>query len=415
MTSGEPAPRGKGSMAKQGKSHRFSIWLTAVLLCFATALGLGWYKYSQIQAAIAFAAAFPEPVESVEGFTAHEALWQPTTRVTGQVIAIRSAIIEAEIGGTIVQVGVEPGAGVTSGQLLVRLDTSEERAELAAAAAEVEIARLALLRSERLLEAGLGAVEARDQARARFDAAEAASRRIAAIIDKKSLRAPFAAVASLHQLDVGQFLDRGEEVVRLVGTGDALWVDFTLPQAEATLAMGELVAIDRQGGAGDPITGQVIARDSFVNEQSRNVRYRSLVDKGALDADPGAIVTVQAPLGPPRTATLVPANAVRRDAFGAKLFVLRAAEEGARAAERAERRDVTLGPQRGDLVVIAAGLQPGERVAADGAFKLRDGALVSTTRRSGGSAGNPSRRGGELGGAMPDATHGGDGERRGGF
>ena len=247
----------------QGKSRRLGIWLTAIFLCLAAASGLGWYKYSQIRSAIAFAAAFPEPIVAVEGFTAQEALWQPTTRVTGEVVALRSVVIAAEVAGAIAEVGVAPGAEVGAGQLLVRLDSSEESAELAAAEAEVQIARLALTRSERLLKASLGAVEARDQARARFDAAEAAKRRIAAIIDKKSLRAPFAAVASLHELDVGQFLDKGDEVVRLIGTEDALWVDFTLPQEDATLVVGEPVDVFRHAGDTEPMPGQVIAKDSF--------------------------------------------------------------------------------------------------------------------------------------------------------
>ena len=366
-------------MAGQSKRSRWRIWLVAIFLCLVTAFGLGWYKYSQIRTAMAFAAAFPEPVETVEGFTARESLWQPSSRVTGEVIAIRAVVIAAEVAGVIVAVGVEPGGRVAAGQLLVRLDTSEERAELAAADAELEIARLALMRSERLLEANLGTAEARDEARARFDAAQAVRRRIAAVIAKKSLEAPFAATAGLHELDVGQFLDRGDEVVRLIGAGDSLWVDFTLPQEEALLGEGEWVDIFPHGGDRDPVRGRVIARDSFVNERSRNVRYRSLVDRKALGQHPGAIVTVQAPLGAPETATLVPAPAVRRDAFGAKLFVLRPAEEGARAAERAERRDVTLGPRHGEFIVIASGLEPGERVAADGAFKLRDGVLVSAT------------------------------------
>ena len=398
----------------QGKSRRLGIWLTAIFLCLAAASGLGWYKYSQIRSAIAFAAAFPEPIVAVEGFTAQEALWQATTRVTGEVVALRSVVIAAEVAGAIAEVGVAPGAEVGAGQLLVRLDSSEESAELAAAEAEVQIARLALTRSERLLKASLGAVEARDQARARFDAAEAAKRRIAAIIDKKSLRAPFAAVASLHELDVGQFLDKGDEVVRLIGTEDALWVDFTLPQEDATLVVGEPVDVFRHAGDTEPMPGQVIAKDSFVNEQSRNVRYRSLVDKSALDLPPGAIVTVEAPLGPPRTATLVPATAVRRDAFGAKLFVLGLAEEGTGAAERAQRRDVTLGPRRDDLVVVASGLRPGERVAADGAFKLRDGALVSATSPSGGTVGQAARAGDELDGAeLLEAADGRDVRRHG--
>ncbi len=363
----------------QVKSNRLSVWLAAIALCAVFAIGLAWYKYRQIQAGIAFAAAFPERVEAVEGFTAREALWQRTTRVTGEVIAIHSVVIRAEVAGAIVEVAVEPGARVAANDLLVRLDISEERADLAAAQAEVEIARLALARSERLLQAGLGAAEARDQARARFDAAQAAQQRVAAVIGKKTLRAPFAAVAGLHELDVGQYLDNGDEVVRLIGTEGALWVDFTLPQEDATLAVGESVTIFRHRGDPAPIQGEVVARDSFVNERSRNVRYRSLVDRRALGQQAGAVVTVQAPLGPPRATTLVPVTAVRRDAFGAKLFVLRPAEEGAHAAERAERRDVTLGPRRGELIVVESGLQSGERVAATGAFKLRDGVLVNAT------------------------------------
>ena len=404
----------EGTGVSRAGRGRLGIWLTAIFLCLVTASGLGWYKYSQIRSAMAFAAAFPEPVEAVEGFTAREALWQPTTRITGEVVAIRSVTIETEIDGAIVEVSVAPGASVSAGQLLVRLDTSEERARLASAAAELEIARLALARSERLLEANLGTAEARDEARARFDAAEAARRGIAAVIAKKHLRAPFAATAGLHELDVGQFLDKGEEVVRLVGTEDALWVDFTLPQEDATLVEGEFVDIFPHGGDSNPVQAQVIARDSFVNERSRNVRYRSLADREALGQQPGAIVTVQAPLGAPQTATLVPATAVRRDAFGAKLFVLRPAEEGARAAERAVRRDVSLGPRRGELIVIASGLRPGERVAAEGAFKLRDGVLVSATGRRVRASDSAALHAGEPDTRRLSDASGGGGGRHGG-
>ena len=388
-------------MNGQRKRRRPVVWLAAILFCLGAALGLGLFKYRQIQSAMAFAAAFPEPVETVEAFTAREALWRPTSRVTGEVVAMRSVTIQAEVAGTIVEVGVAPGARVVPGQVLVRLDTSEESANLAAAQAEAEIARLDLMRAERLLEANLGAIDARDQARARFEAAQAVARRIAAIIEKKTLRAPFAAVAGLHELARGQFLDKGGEVVRLIGSDDLVWVDFTLPQEKATLAIGESVDLYRHEGtvhvhsgqafsgkAARAIAGKIVARDSFVNERSRNVRYRSRVQKNDFDAAPGSIVIVDAPIGPPLGATLVPANAVRRDAFGAKLFVLRPAEEGARARERAERREVKLGPRRGELIVIASGLAPGERVAADGAFKLRDGVLVNAARVSNWSTAN---------------------------
>ena len=129
-----------------------------------------------------------------------------------------------------------------------------------------------------------------------------------------------------------------------------------------------------------PFIAEIIARDAFVNALSRNVRFRALADNSELRLYPGSLVTVAVPLDSEQVATVVPMTAVRRDAFGANVYVLRSAEKGARAQYRAEKRSVTLGPQRKDLVVITSGLDPGEQIAADGAFKLRDGILVQAAR-----------------------------------
>jgi membrane fusion protein (multidrug efflux system) len=352
-------------------------------VCLLVAGGLGYFKYQQIQAAIAFGAAFPETVESVELFIAREEIFQPTTSVTGEAVAIRTVEVSNELAGRIVEVGFTPGATVAANQVLVRLDTSEERAQLAAARADAELARLALERNQKLIRSGAAAEEARDRSKAEFDAANADVDRLLAIIDKKTLRAPFAARASLHELEPGQYLESATKVVRLIGIDEQIWIDFTLPQQQAELAIGESVEVTANRRT---LQAQIIARDAFVNDQSRNVRFRALAhnqSSGSPESDggqptviPGSLVTVVVPAGPEQRATLVPMTAVRRDAFGANVYVLQPAEEGARAPDRAERRTVTLGPQRGDLVVVTSGIRPGERIAANGAFKLRDRVLV---------------------------------------
>ncbi|MEJ2089016.1 MAG: efflux RND transporter periplasmic adaptor subunit [Gammaproteobacteria bacterium] len=352
-------------------------WLVVIVACLALAGALGYYKYSQIQAAIAFAAAFPEPVVAVEAVLAAEETWQPVTSVTAEVVATRSVALSSELAGTIVAVGFESGDVVEAGQVLVRLDTSEERAQLAAARADAEIARLELARNQKLIASGAAAEEARDRAKASYDAAVAAVNRLLAVIEKKTLRAPFNAITGLHLLEVGQYLDRGATIVRLIGVDDAVWIDFTLPQQQATVRPGETVAVSTPGHT-DPMVAEVIARDAFVNERSRNVSMRALATDPAHRLLPGSLVTVEVPMGDARAATLVPVTAVRRSSFGASVYVLQPAEEGARGRYRAERRAVTVGPQRGDEIIIATGLAPGERVATDGAFKLRDGALANT-------------------------------------
>ena len=348
-------------------------WFIVVVTCLLVASGLAYFKYQQIQAAIAMGKNRPEPVEAVELFVAREEVFQPTTSVTAETVAVRAIEVSNELAGRIVEVGFAAGATVAPGQLLLRLDTSEERAQLAAARAEAELARLALQRNQKLIRSGAAAEEARDRSKAQFDAASADVDRLLAIINKKTLRAPFAARASLHQLEVGQYLSSATVIARLVGIDEQIWIDFTLPQQQARLATGARIAVTANARH---FPAEIIARDAFVNERSRNVRYRAVAHNPGAVLFPGSLVTVAVPVGAKQIATLVPMAAVRRDAFGANVYVLRPAEQGAGAPDRAEKRAVELGSQRGDLVVITSGLHPGERVAANGAFKLRDGVLV---------------------------------------
>lgn len=352
------------------------VWLTVISVCILIAGLLAFYKYQQIQAGIEFGRSFPESVESVEYFIVREELWQPETAVTGEALATRSVDLASEVAGTIVEVGFAPGAAVAAGQVLIRLDSREEQAQLAAARAETEITRLEFTRYEKLIRTGAAAQESRDQAKARYDAAMAVVQRLLAVIDKKTLRAPFPARTGLHRLEPGLYLDKGTLITRLVGAGDELWIDFSLPQEQAALEMGEEVMVSR-GEQGVSRTARIIAKDAFVSEASRNVRYRAVLDNRDIGIVAGALVAVQVPLGDVRVAAVVPITSVRRDSFGARVFVLRPAEEGARAPERAEVRLVSLGPQRGDMVIVAKGLQTGEKIAAGGAFKLRDGVLVN--------------------------------------
>jgi membrane fusion protein (multidrug efflux system) len=138
-----------------------------VLACVGVAVVLGFIKYRQIEAAIAFGASFPEPMETVETARVLSATAQSATAVTGEVVATRSISLVNELPGRIVTVGFAGGDRVASGQTLLQLDDSEESAALTAAAAEAELARLDLARSERLLPTGATARESFERNRAR--------------------------------------------------------------------------------------------------------------------------------------------------------------------------------------------------------------------------------------------------------
>lgn len=357
-------------------------WVLLVSICTLVVAALGYYKFAEIEAAMAMAEAFPEPRESVEVHQVRAIERTPSLTVSGEVVAIRSADLRAELPGRIASVDFAPGAAVQAGQVLVQLDVTQEQAQLAEARADLEIARLALQRAERLVQSGAGSVDARDQARARAAAAEARVGALDAVIAKKTLRAPFDGVAGLHELEAGQFLDGGTVVTRLVGSGAEVWVDFSLPQEHSQVIIGSVVDVLLENG--QRLQAEVIARDATVNVRSRNLRLRASLERqtgapGVLL--PGMLVEVEVELGTTLMATVVPATAVRRDAFGASVYVLEDVVESGQQRVRARKRAVQLGQvedldQSADVAVVLSGLNPGERIAAVGAFKLRDGSLV---------------------------------------
>ncbi len=355
-------------------------WLLVVVVCIAVAAAIGFYKYSEIQASIAQGKAFPEPVESVELYVVEQILRTPSLTVTGEVVSAQSAAVRSELNGRIVFVGFAPGARVTSGQVLLRLDTSEEIAQLAEARATQKIAKLALDRSARLVKSGAGSVESRDQALAQFEGAGARVRALTALIDKKTLRAPFAALAGLHQLEPGQYLDAGDVVAELIGLTDRLWIDFSLPQEHANINVGSSVKVSSQVSP-QALSATVIARAASVNVRSRNLTLRAELPSSGTLLLPGMLVNVSIVLNDTLTATVVPATAVRRDAFGSSVYVLTEVVENGEPKTRAKKRPVVISnivdpDQSADLVVVISGLRVGEQIAALGAFKLRDGSLV---------------------------------------
>jgi membrane fusion protein (multidrug efflux system) len=154
-------------------------------------------------------------------------------------------------------------------------------------------------------------------------------------------------------------------------------VDFNLPQAQATLQIGDIVKVSAPGIISGPAEARIIARDAWVDTRSRNVRFRAIAGSEEGHLSPGLSVTVNVVIGERQTAVQVPAMAVRYDLEGPHVFMLQPVTGAERGTDRAVRRSVITGPERDGMVAISAGLEVGDRIAANGAFKLREGLLVN--------------------------------------
>ena len=345
-----------------------------VLTLLGVGSGLTVWKVAATNSAAEAAANQPEPVEAITAAVATAREQRAVTSAIGTVLALRSVTLRNEIPGTVARASLTPGRIVDPGTVLVALDVSVEQAELRAREAQRALAETSLKRLENLLRDQAVSAEEVDRARAERDVAEAEIARIRAIIGRKTIRAPFRARIGLSDVHPGQYLSEGTELTTLQSVDGSVQVDFTVAQAiAAQLKVGHVVQVAASNEAA-PVAARITAIDARVDPTTRNAAVRALVsDPGHVFA-PGASVRVRMPVGAPAQAAAVPVSALRKGPDGDHVFVLTEDDQG---KLRAHLRPVNVGGAQGDEVLILTGLGAGERVAASGAFKLREGVLVA--------------------------------------
>ncbi|HJZ91983.1 MAG TPA: efflux RND transporter periplasmic adaptor subunit [Gemmataceae bacterium] len=354
-------------------------WIGPILLILtvlAVAAGLGAWKYASVEKAIAASANQPEPMESVTVAVAKEREHRRTTTSIGTVMALRSITLRNELAGTVKEVNLTPGQIVEPGTLLVGLDVSVEEAEMKAQQAQLALAEAVLARAKRASQTSAVPEEEVDRAKAQRDIAVAQIARTKAVIARKTIRAPFKARIGISDVHPGQYLNEGTQLTTLQGVDAAANVDFTVAQwVAAGLREGDgvdvVAASDRS-----PIPAKIVAIDARVDPATRNAMVRARIEGSEAPA-PGSAVRVRVGVGPPRTAVAVPASALRKGPGGDHVFVITTEKDG---KPRAKERKVEAGSLVGDEVLIVSGVKPGEKVAAAGSFKLRDGLLVAESK-----------------------------------
>ena len=354
-------------------------WIKSFLLLIIV-VGLGFalaaWKYGSIRKARAASMNQPEPMEAVTVAIATEREHRPTTTSIGTVLALRSITLRNEMPGTVRYVALKPGEIVDAGTVLVSLDVSVEQAELKSQEAQAALTETTLRRMERLLETRATSESDVDRARAERDVALAQIARIKAIIERKTIRAPFRARVGLSDVHPGQYLAEGVVLTSLQSVDDAVHVDFSVPQTVAAgLRENDTVEVFPPNQPA-PIPAKVVAIDARVDPATRNAMVRARIEGAAQRPSPGASVRVRTPVGPAQKAVAIPVSALRKGPAGDHVFVIAADKDG---KTRAQVRPVQSGTMVGDEILIHKGLSAGEQVAASGSFKLREAVLVAVS------------------------------------
>ena len=355
------------------QASKFKRWLVVFLGCLLLLLALAAYKVLQIRQLMAIAAAYPEPSETVEAEVVQAQNWQDSVSTVGEVLAPQTVELRNELEGRVIAVGFHAGDAIKKDQMLLQLDASEDIAQLRAAQADAQLAQTALTRYAKLVTQKLVSREQYDQARAQFAVATARTQALQAVIDKKTITAPFDGRAGLHHLQAGQYLAANTVITQLVGSLATVWVDFSLPQQQSGIALETAVNVSASGTLTAPLSGKIIAADSAISTTSRTKKWRAAVNNTDEKLKPGMLVDVQVPVAAAQSIIAIPSTAVQYSDTGNFVYVITPADNN---ALRVTTRSVTIGTERNQRVVIESGLQVNERIATNGSYKLQNGMLV---------------------------------------
>jgi membrane fusion protein (multidrug efflux system) len=351
-----------------------------ILMLTMTALvvgALGFLKVRQFQAAAGEPAGFQPPPEAVTTIVAAQESWPTTLAAIGTLAAVQGVTVSADLPGTVERIAFESGESVRRGDVLVQLDTRQERAQLAAVEAQRELAGLNFDRMRGLLDERVISRAEYDRAMAEHKQTDAQAGEIRAAIERKTIRAPFSGVLGIRQVNLGQYLAAGDPVV-LLQSLNPIYVNFGVPQqAAGQLQKGGEVRITATDVAGQAFAGPITAIDAVVNEATRNVQAQATLANPGGRLRPGMFVQAELTVGSSRSVVALPATAISYAPFGDSVFVVSDFEGANGESYRGVRQQfVKLDGARGDQVAVVSGVKAGDEVVTSGVFKLRNGAAV---------------------------------------
>ena len=338
---------------------------------------IAFVKIRQVKAGMAKNASFQMPPEAVTTVRAKQEDWPASVAAIGTVEAVHGVTVAADLPGLVSRIEFESGKKVRKGDVLVRLDTRQEQAQLASAQAQRSLSTVSFERIKGLREKGITSQAEYDKAAAEQKQAIAGTGETQAVIGRKTIRAPFSGVLGIRQVNLGQYLKAGDPIVSLQEL-DPIYVNFTVPQQEvANLRPGANVRVTAEGIEGAAATGKITAVNSIVDEATRNIQAQATLANPEGKLRPGMFVQAEVVLGASTPVIALPTSAISYAPYGNSVFIVGPMKgQDGKEYSGVRQQFVKLGASRGDQVAVVSGVKAGEEVVTSGVFKLRNGGAV---------------------------------------
>lgn len=361
-------------------AKRMIIMLILVSVIFGGIFGFKAFTGYMMQKGMAAQGPPPQTVSATKASTQE---WQPRLEAVGSLKALRGADLAPEVSGIVSQIHFQSGEMVKAGSLLLEMDARSDTAKLQSLRATLELAKKNYVRDQEQFKEQIVSQATLDADLADLQRTEAQVAEQQALVDKKTIRAPFDGRLGIRTVDLGQYLNPGMKIVTLQ-TLDPIFVDFFLPQKEISrIAIGQDVKVMADAYPEQIFAGVISAIDPKVDTSTRNVGVRATIRNPKQQLLPGMFATTRIDTGQSGRFITLPQTAIVFNPYGNVVYV--ALEKGKNAQGKpnliAMQKFVKTGETRGDQIAVLEGVKEGDLIITSGQIKLRNGTPIIINNR----------------------------------
>jgi membrane fusion protein (multidrug efflux system) len=356
-------------------TKRMVIMLVAVAVVFGAIFGFQVFKGIMIKK---FMTALSSPPQTVSTVKAALNEWQPSIEAVGSLRAVNGADLSLEVNGVVDSLSFNSGDDVEQGAVLLKLRSEDDEAKLESLQATAELNQITSDRDQKQFKILAVSQATLDTDAANLKNAKAQVAQQQAILDKKTLRAPFAGHLGIRAVDLGQYLSAGTVIVTLQAL-DPIFVDFFVPQqAIAQVSMGQSVTAKIDAFKDETFTGKITALNPRVDPTSRNVQVRATLKNSDHRLIPGMYATINITTGAPKNYITLPQTAITYNPYGDTVYIVdsKAGDGSGKPQLIARQTFVTTGATRGDQVAVLKGVNEGDTIVTAGQIKLHNGSTI---------------------------------------
>jgi membrane fusion protein, multidrug efflux system len=352
---------------------RMVIMLIAVAVVFGGIFGFQAFKAMMIKK---FMSSMAQPPQTVTALKAANDQWQPKIEAVGSLRAVKGADLSLEVSGVVDSIAFNSGDDVNEGTLLLKLRSDDDQAKLQSLQATADLNQITYDRDQKQFKLQAVSQATIDTDAANLKNAQAQAAQQQAILDKKTLKAPFTGHLGIRAVDLGQYLAAGTVIVTLQAL-DPIFVDFFVPQQSVDqLKLGQTVAVKIDAFKDQTFPGEISAINPKVDSSTRNVQVRATLKNADHKLIPGMYATIDISTGAPLNYVTLPQTAITYSPYGDTVYIVDDKGKDSKPQLVARQNFVTTGATRGDQVAILKGVNEGEMVVTSGQIKLHNGSPV---------------------------------------